>query len=111
MSISHRLELLEEGIENERNNDIVDYNHPKQMKEEKEESDPFSASHVFKPNFTLRPVVNDQKIKQYIHTAYHVIEIVGPIGVVHKIIGFEQLVGERIGRVSCYHFEGEEALK
>lgn len=93
MAVCDSLELLEECIDNKGNYNIVDDHHTQQMKKEKEKSHPLATCNVFKADFAFRPVVDNQKVEQHIHPTYHVIKIVGPIGVIHKVISLQEDVG------------------
>lgn len=60
VSIGQGFQLLEEGVDDEGNDDIVYYNDTEKMETKKEDAHPLSTSDILKANLTFGPIIYHQ---------------------------------------------------
>mmetsp|Transcript_23342 Transcript_23342/g.64915 ORF Transcript_23342/g.64915 Transcript_23342/m.64915 type:complete len:246 (-) Transcript_23342:904-1641(-) len=87
-------------IDNKRNHQVIDHDNPKDMKGDKEQSNPLGPSGCFEANLAFSPIVHHEKIEEHVHPTDHIIEVVRPVFIVGKF-GGENGIRELILWIPC----------
>ena len=97
-------ELLEEGIDDEGDYNVVDDHNPNHVERKEEPSYPFASGNVFEADLTLCPIIHNQEVEQYIHSTNHIIKVVRPVFIIDKVTSSKQHRREWVGGISSNHF-------